>query len=149
MRFGNCYLRVPLMFHSCCLLSCCQGKIRELTKPTYCTVPLSVQRLTLLCAPGFVKFSPAVARLFCLALPGSFLNMFAQNKVDLCRLFSWFDKFVNMYSQERTWCCTRRTGGCRRIPASSPPSFLSSGRTTESGMTARSYPVFLCHATTH
>ena len=30
-----------------------------------------------------MKFVPAVARLFCLALPGSFLDMFAQNKVDL------------------------------------------------------------------
>ena len=36
------------------------------------------------CAPGLVKFVPAVARLFCLALPGSFLTMFAQNKGDLC-----------------------------------------------------------------
>ena len=37
-----------------------------------------VQR-SLFCAPGLVKFVPAVARLFCLALPVSFLNMFAQN----------------------------------------------------------------------
>ena len=34
----------------------------------------------------FVKFFPAVARLFCLALLGSLLNIFAQNKVDLCKL---------------------------------------------------------------
>ena len=31
-----------------------------------------------------MKFVPAVARLFCLALPGPFLTMFAQNKKDLC-----------------------------------------------------------------
>ena len=36
---------------------------------------LVVQGSTLLCAPGLVKFVPAVARLFCLALPGSFLNV--------------------------------------------------------------------------
>ena len=33
-----------------------------------------------------MKFVPAVARLFCLALPGSFLTMLAQNKGDLCIL---------------------------------------------------------------
>ena len=44
-----------------------------------------VQRSPLFCAPGLVKFVPAVARLFCLALPGSFLTMFAQNKGDPCR----------------------------------------------------------------
>ena len=43
-----------------------------------------LQRSPLLCAPGLVKFVPAVARLFCLALPESFLTMFAQNKGDLC-----------------------------------------------------------------
>ena len=43
-----------------------------------------VQRSPLFCAPGLVKYVPAVARLFCLALPGSFLTMFAQNKGDLC-----------------------------------------------------------------
>ena len=43
-----------------------------------------IQRSPLLCAPGLVKFVPAVNRLFCLALPGSFLTMFVQNKVDLC-----------------------------------------------------------------
>ena len=43
-----------------------------------------LQRSPLLCAPGLVKFVPAAARLFCLALPGSFLNILAQNKVDLC-----------------------------------------------------------------
>ena len=31
-----------------------------------------------------MKFVPAVARLFCLALPESFLTMFEQNKGDLC-----------------------------------------------------------------
>ena len=45
---------------------------------------LQVQRSTLLCAAGLVKFVPAVAELFCPALPGSFFTMFAQNKVDLC-----------------------------------------------------------------
>ena len=35
----------------------------------------TVQRSPLFCAPGLVKFVPAVARLFCLALPGSFLNV--------------------------------------------------------------------------
>ena len=44
----------------------------------------NLQRSPLLCAPGLVKFTPAVAYLLCLALPGSFLNMFAQNKGDLC-----------------------------------------------------------------
>ena len=43
----------------------------------------SVQRSPLFCAPGLVKFVPAVARLFCLALPGSFVTIFAQNKGDL------------------------------------------------------------------
>ena len=40
---------------------------------------------SLFCALGLVKFVPAVARLLCLALPGSFLTMFAQNKGDLCK----------------------------------------------------------------
>ena len=44
-----------------------------------------LQRSPLFCAPSLVKFVPAVARLFCLALPGSFLTMFAQNKGDLCK----------------------------------------------------------------
>ena len=43
-----------------------------------------LQRATSLCAPGLVKFVPAAARLFFLALPGSFLTMFEQNKVDFC-----------------------------------------------------------------
>ena len=47
---------------------------------------LHLQRSPLFCAPGLVKFVPAVARLFCLALPGSFLTVFAQNKGDLCTL---------------------------------------------------------------
>ena len=37
---------------------------------------LSVQRSPLSCAPGLVKYVPAVARLFCLALSGSCLNVF-------------------------------------------------------------------------
>ena len=37
---------------------------------------LTVQRFTLLCAPGLVKFVLAVAYLLCLALLGSFLTMF-------------------------------------------------------------------------
>ena len=41
-----------------------------------------IQRSTLFCAPGLVTFVPAVARLFCPALPGSLC--FAQNEVDLC-----------------------------------------------------------------
>ena len=45
-----------------------------------------VQRSPLFYAPGLVKFVPDVARLICLALPGSFLTMFAQNKGDLCIL---------------------------------------------------------------
>ena len=36
---------------------------------------LHIQRSTLSCTPGLVKFVPAVARLFCLVLPGSFFNM--------------------------------------------------------------------------
>ena len=43
-----------------------------------------LQSSPLFCAPGLVKFVPGVARLFCLALPGFLLNMFAQNKGDLC-----------------------------------------------------------------
>ena len=43
-----------------------------------------IQRSPLFCAPGLVKFVAAVARLFRLALPGSFLNVLAQNKGDLC-----------------------------------------------------------------
>ena len=36
------------------------------------------------CTPGLVKFVPSVARLFCLALPGSFLTTcFAHNFVHL------------------------------------------------------------------
>ena len=47
---------------------------------------MQLQRSPLLCAPGLVKFVPAVARLVCLALPGSFLTMLAHNKGDLCKL---------------------------------------------------------------
>ena len=36
----------------------------------------------------YLTLVPAVARLFCLALSGSFLNMFAQNKEDLCIVIS-------------------------------------------------------------
>ena len=43
-----------------------------------------ILRYPSLCAPSLVKFVPAIARLFCLALPWSFLTMFAQNKGDLC-----------------------------------------------------------------
>ena len=43
-----------------------------------------LQRSPLLCTPGLVKFVLAIARLFCMALPGSFLTMLAQNKGDLC-----------------------------------------------------------------
>ena len=46
----------------------------------------ALQRSPLFCAPGLVKFVPTVARLFCLAVPGSFLTMFAQNKGDLCSM---------------------------------------------------------------
>ena len=35
-----------------------------------------------------MKFVPAVATLFCLAMPGSFFNRLAQNKVDLCTAVS-------------------------------------------------------------
>ena len=49
-----------------------------------------LQRSPLFCAPGLVKFVPAVARLFCLALPGPFLTMFSQNKGDLCSSFRLF-----------------------------------------------------------
>ena len=49
-----------------------------------CGILILIQRSTLLIALGLVKFVPALARLFCLALPGSFLTMFAQNKGDLC-----------------------------------------------------------------
>ena len=36
--------------------------------------------------PGLVKVIPAVARLLCLTLTGSSLNVFAQNEVELCIL---------------------------------------------------------------
>ena len=50
---------------------------------------MEVQRSPSFCAPGLVKFVPAVARLSCLALPESFLTMFAQNIGDLCTGVHW------------------------------------------------------------
>ena len=41
VKFGNCFLRVALMYQLCCLVARCQGKLRELTKTfhkTYCIV---------------------------------------------------------------------------------------------------------------
>ena len=35
VRFGNCFLRVALMYQPSCLLPCCQGKPRELAKIFY------------------------------------------------------------------------------------------------------------------
>ena len=32
VRFGNCFLRVPLMYQPCCLVPGCQGKLGELRK---------------------------------------------------------------------------------------------------------------------
>ena len=32
VRFGNCFLRVALMYQPCCLLPCCQGEAGELAK---------------------------------------------------------------------------------------------------------------------
>ena len=32
VRFGNCFLRVPLMHKPCCLVPCCQGNSGELPK---------------------------------------------------------------------------------------------------------------------
>ena len=45
-------------------------------------------------APGLVKLAPAVARLFCLALPGSFLTMFCAELsrpryIQLCFTFGY------------------------------------------------------------
>ena len=40
-----------------------------------------LQRSPLLCAPGLVKFFPAVAYLLCLALPGSFLRIIKEISV--------------------------------------------------------------------
>ena len=38
VRFGNSFLRVPLMYQPCCLVPYCQGKIGDLTKkPVYKT----------------------------------------------------------------------------------------------------------------
>ena len=51
-----------------------------------------MQRSPLFCAQGLVKFVPAVARMFCLALPGSFLNVFTQNKGDLCSFGASFQQ---------------------------------------------------------
>ena len=47
-------------------------------------------------------FVPAVARLFCLALPGSFLTMFAQNKGDLC---TYKTDFLGMIDDKRSKLC--------------------------------------------
>ena len=63
------------------VLCLCRGAVIVFFVPK---VVARVQRTPLLCAPGLVKFVPAVARLFHLALPVSFLTMFAQNKGDLC-----------------------------------------------------------------
>ena len=60
-----------------------KGKWRD-PKRDHMKVAWNLQRSPLFCAPGLVKFVTAVATLFCLALPGSFLNVFAQNKGDLC-----------------------------------------------------------------
>ena len=38
---------------------------------------MTVQRSTLLCTPGLEKFVPVIARLFCLALLGSFFEVSA------------------------------------------------------------------------
>ena len=41
VRFGICFLRVPLIYQPCCPVPCCQGKLGELAKTvykTYCTV---------------------------------------------------------------------------------------------------------------
>ena len=70
-------------------LACCLVKLPGKARSSMCERQKGasvnhVQRSPLFCAPGLVKFVPAVARLFCLALPGSFLTMFAQNKGDLC-----------------------------------------------------------------
>ena len=32
LKFGNCYLRVPLLYQPCCLVPCCQGKLGEFAK---------------------------------------------------------------------------------------------------------------------
>ena len=52
--------------------------------PHSCSIDRQLLGPNLFFVRGLVKFVPAVARLFCLALPGSFLTMFAQNKGDLC-----------------------------------------------------------------
>ena len=35
VRFGDCFLRVPLMYQPCCLVSCCHGKLGKLVKKTF------------------------------------------------------------------------------------------------------------------
>ena len=37
VRFGDCFLRVPLMYQPRCLVPFCQGKLEELTKTAYKT----------------------------------------------------------------------------------------------------------------
>ena len=32
VMFGNCVFSVPLIYQPCCLVSCCQSKLRDLTK---------------------------------------------------------------------------------------------------------------------
>ena len=61
----------------------------------------SVQRSALFCAPGLVKFVAAVARLFCLALPGSILNVFVQNKGDLCMVASKMQNVIRLLKAVR------------------------------------------------
>ena len=61
-------------------LACCLVKLPGKARSSMCERQKGasvnhVQRSPLFCAPGLVKFVPAVARLFCLALPGSFLNV--------------------------------------------------------------------------
>ena len=54
------------------------GRRNRLHEPCFSILLLfyiSLQKSTLFCAPGSGKFFSAEARLFCLALPGSFLNV--------------------------------------------------------------------------
>ena len=37
-RFGDCFLRVPLMYQPCCLVPCCQGRLGEIAKLTKSSV---------------------------------------------------------------------------------------------------------------
>ena len=61
----------------------------------------ALQRSPLFSAPGLVKFVPAEARLFCLALPGSFLTMLARRRRPLSMPSKDLFKLLVLSSENR------------------------------------------------